>query len=81
MKLDLFTIDPRFVSICIWLILGPRCQFLCVLIGLWMDHILSSKNLIKNIMNVLLKVGWLNKEDLSKKLLCFGIDGVNVFQG
>jgi hypothetical protein len=33
------------------------------------------------IMNVLLKGGGLTKEELSKKLLWFGIDGVNVLQG
>jgi hypothetical protein len=32
-------------------------------------------------MNVLLKHGVLTREYFSKKLLCFGVDGVNVFQG
>ncbi len=38
-------------------------------------------NLTKVIMVTLLKGGGLMKENLSKKFLCFGIDGVNVFQG
>jgi hypothetical protein len=41
----------------------------------------GSNNLTKVIMATLLKGGGLTKEDLSKKLLCFGTDGVNVFQG
>jgi len=35
----------------------------------------------KVIMAALLRGGGLTKKDSSKKLLCFGIDGVNVFQG
>jgi len=30
-------------------------------------------------MNFMMKGGGLNKEELSKKLFCFGADGVNVF--
>jgi hypothetical protein len=33
------------------------------------------------IMNALLKGGRLTRKDLSKKLLCFGVNDVNVFQG
>jgi len=36
-------------------------------------------NLIKIIMNVSLKGGELIGEDFSRKLLCFEIDGMNVF--
>jgi hypothetical protein len=32
-------------------------------------------------MNALVKGGGSTKEELSKKLLCFGPNGVNVFQG
>jgi hypothetical protein len=32
-------------------------------------------------MNFMVKGGELNREELFKKLLCFGVDGVNVFQG
>jgi len=32
-------------------------------------------------MNALLKGGGLTRKDLSKKLLCFGVNDVNVFQG
>lgn len=38
-------------------------------------------NLIETIMNTLLEGGGLTMKDLSKKLLCFGVDGVNVLQG
>jgi hypothetical protein len=41
----------------------------------------SSNNLIEMIMNALLKGGGLIRKDLSKKLLRFGINDVNVFQG
>jgi hypothetical protein len=71
MKLRLLTIDPRYVSICIWLILGPRCQFLCLLIGLWMDHVLHSKNLIKTIVNVLLKVGGVEQGRFVQEIIVF----------
>jgi uncharacterized protein related to proFAR isomerase len=40
---------------------------------------LNSNNLIEVIMNPMMKGGGLSKEELSKKLLCFGVDGVNVF--
>jgi hypothetical protein len=40
---------------------------------------LGSNNLIEVIMNFMMKGGGLNKEELSKKLLCFGVDQVNVF--
>jgi hypothetical protein len=42
---------------------------------------LSSNNLTKVIMNALLASGGLSKEQLSRKLLCFGVDGVSIFQG
>jgi hypothetical protein len=32
-------------------------------------------------MNSMMESGELSKEELSKKLLCFGVNGVNVFQG
>jgi len=41
----------------------------------------SSNNLIEMVMNALLKGGGSTRKDLSKKLLCFGINDVNVFQG
>jgi hypothetical protein len=41
----------------------------------------NSNNLIKVIMNSMMKGGGLSREKLSKKLLCFGADGINVFQG
>jgi hypothetical protein len=40
---------------------------------------LGSNNLTKVIMNFMMKGGGLSKEELSKKLLCFGADGMNVF--
>lgn len=42
---------------------------------------LDSNNRIEVIMVVLFKGGELTKEELSKKLLCFGVNGVNVFIG
>jgi hypothetical protein len=42
---------------------------------------LSFNNLIKMIMNFMMKGGRLSKEELSKKLLCSRADGMNVFQG
>jgi hypothetical protein len=41
----------------------------------------SFNNLIKVIMNALLKGKRLTKENLAKKLFCVGEHGVNVFQG
>ncbi len=32
-------------------------------------------------MNSMIKGGGLSREKLFKKLLCFGVDGMNVFQG
>jgi hypothetical protein len=32
-------------------------------------------------MNFMMKGGGLNKEELSKKFLCFGANGMNVFKG
>jgi hypothetical protein len=43
-----------------------------------MDKVLTT---IEVIMNSMMKGGGLSKEKLFKKLLCFGVDGVNVFQG
>jgi len=43
-------------------------------------HESNSNNFTKAIVNSLIKSGVLNRE-LSKKLLCFGIDRMNVFQG
>ncbi len=42
---------------------------------------LGSNNLTQVIMNFMMKGGELSKVKLSKKLVCFGVDGVNVFQG
>jgi hypothetical protein len=41
----------------------------------------GSNNPIEIIMNVLLKDGGLSRQDFSKKILCFGAYGMNVFQG
>jgi hypothetical protein len=41
----------------------------------------SFNNLTEVIMNVLLKGGALMKEELAKKLFCFGNNEVNMFQG
>jgi hypothetical protein len=41
----------------------------------------SSNKLIEMIMNALLKGGGLTRKDLSKKVLCFEVNDVNVFQG
>ncbi len=38
----------------------------------------SSSNLIKVSMNAFLKGGGIVEEDLSKELMCFGVDGVYV---
>jgi hypothetical protein len=45
----------------------------------WIVDGSSSNNLIKVIMNFMMKGGGLSREELFKKLLCFGVDGVNVF--
>jgi hypothetical protein len=42
---------------------------------------LGSNNLTKVIMVALMKCGGLTKEEVAKKLLCFGVDGTFVFQG
>jgi hypothetical protein len=42
---------------------------------------LGSNDLTEVIMNYMMKGGALSREKLSKKLLCFGVDGVNVFDG
>ncbi len=55
-----------------------------VLILVFVDRIVdgsSFNNLIKVIMNALLKGEGLTKENLAKKLFCVGEHGVNVFQG
>ncbi len=45
----------------------------------WIVDGSGSNNLIEVIMNSMMKGGALRKEELSKKLLCFGVDGMNVF--
>jgi len=42
---------------------------------------LGSNNLIKAIMMTLMKRGGLTREEVAKKLLCFGVNGVSIFQG
>ncbi len=42
---------------------------------------LGSNNLTKTIMTTLMKCGGLTREEVAKKLLCFGVNGVSVFQG
>jgi hypothetical protein len=54
-----------------------------VLILICVDQIfdgLGFNNLTKVIMNFMMEGGGLSREELSKKLLCFGVDGVNIFQ-
>jgi len=41
---------------------------------------LGLNNFIKMIMNAFLICGGMIREDLSNKLLCFGVDGVSIFQ-
>jgi hypothetical protein len=41
---------------------------------------LGLNNFIKMIMNAFLNCGGMITEDLSNKLLCFGVDGVLIFQ-
>jgi hypothetical protein len=41
----------------------------------------SSNNLTKVIIIALMGCGGLTRKDVSKKLLCFGVDGAFVFQG
>jgi hypothetical protein len=55
-----------------------------VFILIWVDQIvdgLGFNNLIKVTINFMMEGGGLSKEELSKKLLCFAVDGVNMFQG
>jgi hypothetical protein len=55
-----------------------------VLILICVDQIVDgsgSNNLTRAIMNSMMKDGRSSKEELSKKLLCFGANGVNMFQG
>ncbi len=42
---------------------------------------LGTNNLTKVIIIDLMRCGDLTKKDVSKKLLCFGVDGAFVFQG
>jgi len=42
---------------------------------------MNSNNLIEMNINSMMKGGVLSMKELSKKFLCFGVDGVNVFQG
>jgi hypothetical protein len=45
----------------------------------WIVNGSGSNNLIEVIMNFMKKGGGLNMEQLSKKLLCFGVIGMNMF--
>ncbi len=51
---------------------------------LQIEHIVngsSSNNLTKVIIITLMRCGGLTMKDVSKKLLCFGVDGAFIFQG
>jgi hypothetical protein len=50
---------------------------------IYIDQIvdMNSNNLIEMNINSMMKGGVLSMKELSKKFLCFGVDGVNVFQG
>ncbi len=50
-------------------------QIECIVDGL------GTNNLTKVIIIDLMRCGDLTKKDVSKKLLCFGVDGAFVFQG
>ncbi len=45
----------------------------------WIVDGLSFNNFTKVIMNFVMKGGGLSREEPSKKLMCFGVDGMNVF--
>jgi hypothetical protein len=45
----------------------------------WIVNGLGSNNLTEVIMNSMMKGGGLSREELSKKLLCFGANGMNMF--
>ncbi len=45
----------------------------------WIVDGSSFNNLAEMIMNFMMKGGGLSKEELFKKLLCFGANGMNVF--
>ncbi len=80
MKLRQLTIGLGFACMHKWLNLGVRHPFCYVHVDNVVDGS-NFKNLIKVIMNAYLKNGVLTKEKLSKKLLCFDANGVNVFKG
>ncbi len=55
-----------------------------ILIFISLDKVLeglSSDNLTKVIMEALIIGGGLPRDQIAQKLICFGVDGVNVFQG
>jgi hypothetical protein len=41
----------------------------------------TSSKLIKNIISSLVEYGGVSDIDLAQKLICFGIDGIIIFQG
>ncbi len=63
-----------------WLNLGVGHPFCNVHIDNVVDGS-NFKSLIKVMMNAYLKNGGQTKEELSKKILCFDANGVNVFKG
>jgi hypothetical protein len=80
MKLRQFTIGLGFFYIHKWLNVGVRHPFCYVHVDNVVDGS-NFKNFIKVIMNAYLKNGGLTKEEISKKMLCFDANGVNVFKG
>jgi len=59
----------------LWVKVPILLQIECIMDGL------GSKNLTKIIIVALMKSRGLTREDMSKKLLCFGVDGAFVFFG
>jgi hypothetical protein len=74
------TIDNGFL-ICVHAYVVDGWIRISILI--YIDQIvnMNSNNLIEMNINSMMKGGVLSMEELSKKFLCFGVDGVNVFQG
>jgi hypothetical protein len=74
------TIDNGFL-ICLHAYVVEGWIIISILI--YIDQIvdMNSNNFIEMNINFMMKGGMLNMDELSKKFLCFGVDGMNVFQG
>jgi hypothetical protein len=76
---EVTTIDNgSWICVHAYMVYGWTKVFILICVD-WIVDGSSSYNLTQVIMNFMMKGGGLSMEELSKKHLCFGVDGVNVF--